>query len=156
MQMRHNNIQDYDIVIPAELLAQQKQTQQIFNIVMACVAGISLLVGGIGIMNIMLANVMERTTEIGLLRAVGATQQDIRLQFLAESFTISVLGGLLGVVFGLVLSEIIGFYSGWAVSWSLLAIVLSLGICLVVGVGFGVFPAIKASKLNPIEALHSD
>jgi putative ABC transport system permease protein len=123
---------------------------------MACVAGISLLVGGIGIMNIMLANVMERTTEIGLLRAVGATQQDIRLQFLAESFTISVLGGLLGVVFGLVLSEIIGFYSGWAVSWSLLAIVLSLGIWLVVGVGFGVFPAIKASKLNPIEALHSD
>ena len=123
---------------------------------MACVAGISLLVGGIGIMNIMLANVMERTTEIGLLRAVGATQQDIRLQFLAESFTISVLGGLLGVVFGLVLSEIIGFYSGWAVSWSLVAIILSLGICLLVGVGFGVFPAIKASKLNPIEALHSD
>lgn len=156
MQMRHNNMQDYDIVIPAELLAQQKQTQQIFNIVMACVAGISLLVGGIGIMNIMLANVMERTTEIGLLRAVGATQQDIRLQFLAESFTISVLGGLLGVVFGLVLSEIIGFYSGWAVSWSLVAIILSLGICLLVGVGFGVFPAIKASKLNPIEALHSD
>jgi putative ABC transport system permease protein len=156
MQMRHNNIQDYDIVIPAELLAQQKQTQQIFNIVMACVAGISLLVGGIGIMNIMLANVMERTTEIGLLRAVGATQQDIRLQFLAESFTISVLGGLLGIVFGLALSEIIGFYSEWAVSWSPMAIILSLSICLLVGVGFGVFPAIKASKLNPIEALHSD
>jgi putative ABC transport system permease protein len=123
---------------------------------MACVAGISLLVGGIGIMNIMLANVMERTTEIGLLRAVGATQQDIRLQFLAESFTISVLGGLLGIVFGLALSEVIGFYSDWAVSWSLMAIVLSLSICLFVGVGFGVFPAIKASKLNPIEALHSD
>ena len=156
MQMRHNNIQDYDVVIPAELLAQQKQTQQIFNIVMACVAGISLLVGGIGIMNIMLANVMERTTEIGLLRAVGATQQDIRLQFLAESFTISVLGGILGIVFGLALSEIIGFYSDWAVSWSLTAILLSLSICLLVGVGFGVFPAIKASKLNPIEALHSD
>ncbi len=156
MQMRHNAVQDYDIVIPAELLAQQKQTQQIFNIVMACVAGISLLVGGIGIMNIMLANVLERTTEIGLLRAVGATQQDIRLQFLAESFTISVLGGLLGIVFGLALSEIIGFYSQWAVSWSLTAIILSLSICMIVGVGFGVFPAIKASKLNPIEALHSD
>ncbi len=153
---RHNNIDVYDLIIPAELLAQQKQTQQIFNIVMACVAGISLLVGGIGIMNIMLANVMERTTEIGLLRAVGATQQDIRLQFLAESFTISILGGLLGVVFGLVLSEIIGFYSDWAVSWSLTAIGLSLSICMVVGVGFGVFPAIKASQLNPIEALHSD
>lgn len=156
MSVRHNNVEVYDIIIPAELLAQQKQTQQIFNIVMACVAGISLLVGGIGIMNIMLANVMERTTEIGLLRAVGATQRDIRLQFLAESFTISLLGGVLGVVFGLVLSEVIGFYSEWAVSWSITAIGLSLTICMLVGVGFGVFPAIKASKLNPIEALHGD
>lgn len=156
IKMRHGGLDDYELVIPAALLEQQKQTQQIFNIVMACVAGISLLVGGIGIMNIMLANVMERTKEIGLLRAVGATQNDIRQQFIAESFTISVLGGLLGIVFGLVLSEVIGFYSGWAVSWSLTAIVLSLSICMIVGVGFGVFPAIKASKLNPIDALHSD
>jgi putative ABC transport system permease protein len=156
MHLRHGGVKDYELIIPAALLAQQKQTQQIFNIVMACVAGISLLVGGIGIMNIMLANVMERTTEIGLLRAIGATQKDIKLQFLAESFTISILGGLLGVFFGLMLSEIIGFYSGWAVSWSIPAIFLSLSICIIVGVGFGVFPAIKASKLNPIEALHSD
>lgn len=156
IKMRHGGIDDYQLIIPAALLEQQKKTQQIFNIVMACVAGISLLVGGIGIMNIMLANVMERTKEIGLLRAVGATQDDIRQQFIAESFTISVMGGLLGIVFGLVLSEIIGFYSGWAVSWSVTAIVLSLSICMFVGVGFGVFPAIKASKLNPIDALHSD
>jgi putative ABC transport system permease protein len=156
MKMRHGGIDDYELIIPAALLKQQKQTQDIFNIVMACVAGISLLVGGIGIMNIMLANVMERTKEIGLLRAVGATQKDIKLQFLAESFSISVIGGLSGVLFGLALSEIIGFYSGWAVSWSLTAIVLSLSICMIVGVGFGVFPAIKASKLNPIEALHND
>lgn len=156
MALRHSGVQDYRLVIPAALLAQQKQTQNIFNIVMACVAGISLLVGGIGIMNIMLANVLERTKEIGLLRAVGARQKDIKLQFLAESFTISVLGGLLGVVFGLLLSEIIGFYSQWAVSWSIAAILLSLSICMIVGVGFGVFPAIKASRLNPIEALHSD
>ena len=155
-KLRHGEAEDYQMVIPAALLAQQKQTQQIFNIVMACVAGISLLVGGIGIMKIMLANVLERTKEIGLLRAVGATRQNIKMQFIAESFTISVLGGLLGVFFGLVLSEIIGFYSGWAVSWSMLAIFLSLGICLAVGVGFGVFPAIKASQLSPIEALHSD
>ncbi|MFT7506550.1 MAG: putative ABC transport system permease protein, partial [Gammaproteobacteria bacterium] len=156
IKMRHGGLDDYQLIIPAALLEQQKQTQQIFNIVMACVAGISLLVGGIGIMNIMLANVMERTKEIGLLRAVGATQDDIRQQFIAESFTISVMGGLLGIVFGLALSEIIGFYSGWAVSWSLTAISLSLSICMFVGVGFGVFPAIKASKLNPIDALHSD
>ncbi|MBF7073055.1 ABC transporter permease [Glaciecola sp. MH2013] len=156
MQLRHGGVDDYELIIPAALLEQQKQTQQIFNIVMACVAGISLLVGGIGIMNIMLANVMERTKEIGLLRAVGATQQDIKEQFLAESFAISVLGGMLGIVFGLILSEIIGTYSGWAVSWSIPAIFLSLSICMIVGVGFGVFPAIKASKLNPIDALHSD
>ncbi|MBC3767377.1 ABC transporter permease [Neptunicella marina] len=155
-KLRHGEAEDYQLIVPAALLAQQKQTQQIFNIVMACVAGISLLVGGIGIMNIMLANVLERTKEIGLLRAVGATQRDIKMQFIAESFTISVLGGLLGILFGLILSEVIGFYSGWAVSWSIVAIVLSLSICMAVGVGFGVFPAIKASKLNPIEALHSD
>ena len=155
-KLRHGEVQDYDLIVPAALLAQQKQTQQIFNIVMACVAGISLLVGGIGIMNIMLANVLERTKEIGLLRAVGATQKNIKMQFIAESFTISVIGGLLGIVFGLVLSEIIGFYSGWAVSWSLLAIILSLTICMAVGIGFGVYPAIKASQLNPIDALHSD
>lgn len=156
LAQRHGGLEDYTLIIPVELLAQQENTQRIFNIVMACVAGISLLVGGIGIMNIMLANVLERTKEIGLLRAVGATQQDIKLQFIAESFVISVVGGMLGIVFGLVLSEIIGFYSEWAVSWSLTAIVLSVSICLLVGVGFGVFPAIKASKLNPIDALHSD
>ena len=155
-ELRHGEAQDYNLIIPAALLAQQKQTQQIFNIVMACVAGISLLVGGIGIMNIMLANVLERTKEIGLLRAIGATRKNIRMQFIAESFTISVLGGLLGIFFGLVLSEIIGFYSGWAVSWSIVAIVLSLSICMAVGIGFGVYPAIKASQLNPIDALHSD
>ncbi|WP_133471347.1 ABC transporter permease [Paraglaciecola marina] len=155
-ELRHGGADDYQLVIPAALLAQQKQTQQIFNIVMACVAGISLLVGGIGIMNIMLANVLERTKEIGLLRAIGATQKNIKMQFIAESFSISVLGGLLGVAFGLILSEIIGFYSGWSVSWSITAIFLSLGICLLVGIGFGVYPAIKASQLNPIDALHSD
>ncbi len=156
LKMRHGGLDDYQLIIPAALLEQQKKTQQIFNIVMACVAGISLLVGGIGIMNIMLANVMERTKEIGLLRAVGATQDDIRQQFIAESFTISVVGGLLGILFGLILSEVIGYYSGWAVSWSGIAVLLSLSICMIVGVGFGVFPAIKASKLNPIDALHSD
>ena len=137
MQRRHNKIDDYNIIVPAALLAQQKQTQQIFNIVMSCVAGISLLVGGIGIMNIMLATVLERTKEIGLLRAIGATQKDIRQQFMAESFTISIMGGLLGIVFGIFLSELISLYSQWAVSWSISAIILSFSICSLVGVVFG-------------------
>ena len=153
---RHNKVDDYTLVIPAALLAQQKQTQQIFNIVMSCVAGISLLVGGIGIMNIMLATVLERTKEIGLLRAIGATQKDIQLQFISESFTISILGGILGVFFGILLSELISIYSQWAVSWSLTAIILSFSICAMVGLTFGVYPAIKASKLDPIDALQSD
>lgn len=153
---RHSDIDDYRLTIPAALLAQQKQTQAIFNMVMSCVAGISLLVGGIGIMNIMLATVLERTKEIGLLRAIGATRKNIQVQFITESFTISILGGLLGVVFGILLSEIIAFYSNWAVSWSLSAIILSFSICALVGLTFGVYPAIKASKLDPIEALQSD
>ena len=153
---RHNDVDDYKLIIPAALLAQQKKTQNIFNIVMSCVAGISLLVGGIGIMNIMLATVLERTKEIGLLRAVGATQKDIQIQFIAESFTISILGGILGIVFGILLSEIIAAYSEWAVSWSLGAIILSFSICSSIGLIFGVYPAVKASQLNPIDALQSD
>jgi len=153
---RHNNIDDFTLTVPAQLLAQQKQTQKIFNIIMSCVAGISLLVGGIGIMNIMLATVLERTKEIGLLRAVGATQKNIQRQFIAESFTISILGGIIGVVFGIILSELIALYSNWAVTWSLGAIVLSFSICALVGVVFGVYPAIKASELDPITALQSD
>jgi putative ABC transport system permease protein len=156
LDRRHNDVDDYNLIVPAALLAQQKQTQQIFNIVMSCVAGISLLVGGIGIMNIMLATVLERTKEIGLLRAVGATQKDIKLQFIAESFTISIMGGILGVVFGILLSELIALYSQWSVSWSISAIVLSFSICAIVGLTFGVYPAIKASKLDPIDALQSD
>jgi putative ABC transport system permease protein len=104
----------------------------------------------------MLATVLERTKEIGLLRAIGATQKDIQLQFMSESFTISIMGGVLGIVFGLILSELIAIYSEWSVSWSLNAIVLSFSICAMVGLVFGVYPAIKASKLNPIEALQSD
>lgn len=156
LDRRHNDVDDYNLIVPAALLAQQKQTQQIFNIVMSCVAGISLLVGGIGIMNIMLATVLERTKEIGLLRAIGATQKDIQLQFISESFTISIMGGILGVIFGLILSELIALYSQWSVSWSMGAIVLSFSICAMVGLIFGVYPAIKASKLNPIDALQSD
>ncbi|MGL6161417.1 ABC transporter permease [Microbulbifer sp.] len=156
LNRRHNKVKDFTVVVPAALMAQKMETQAIFNIVMSCVAGISLLVGGIGIMNIMLATVLERTSEIGLLRAVGATRRDIRTQYLIESFTIAVLGGLLGILFGVLLSEVIALYAGWAVSWSLRAILLSFSVCAAIGLLFGVYPAIKASRLNPIDALQSD
>ncbi|WP_341501613.1 ABC transporter permease [Gallaecimonas sp. GXIMD4217] len=156
LDRRHGGVDDYRILVPAQLLAQQAQTQQIFNIVMSCVAGISLLVGGIGIMNIMLATVLERTKEIGLLRAVGARRQDVVAQFMAESFVIACLGGVLGILFGLGLSELIALYSDWTVAWSFWAIALSVTICALIGLLFGVYPAIKASRLDPIQALQSD
>ena len=104
MSRRHGKADDFELVVPAALLDQQRKTQRIFTIVMSCIAGISLLVGGIGIMNIMLATVLERTREIGLLRSVGAKRKDIRQQFLVESITISGLGAMLGIVFGFALA----------------------------------------------------
>lgn len=153
---RHGGERDYDIVVPADLLAQHQKTQQIFNIVMACVAGISLLVGGIGIMNIMLATIMERTGEIGLLRALGARRKDIARQFLIESIAISATGGIIGIGVGLLLAMVISIAAGWPVAWSPFAIILALGVCMTIGVGFGLYPAKKAAKLDPIVALQRD
>ena len=153
---RHGGEKDYDIVVPADLLAQHQKTQQIFNIVMACVAGIALLVGGIGIMNIMLATIMERTGEIGLLRALGARRKDIARQFLIESIVISATGGVIGIGVGLLLAFVISSAAGWPVAWSPFAIVLALGVCMTIGVGFGLYPAKKAAKLDPIVALQRD
>nr|WP_261925104.1 ABC transporter permease [Shewanella sp. NFH-SH190041] len=153
---RHGGETDFSLVVPADLLAQHQQTQNIFNIVMACVAGISLLVGGIGIMNIMLATVLERTGEIGLLRALGARQRDIARQFLIESMVISVTGGVVGIGFGLLLAWVIAIVAGWPVAWSGFAILLSLAMCMAVGIGFGFYPARKAARLDPISALQRD
>ncbi|MCP4712659.1 MAG: FtsX-like permease family protein, partial [Planctomycetes bacterium] len=123
---------------------------------MACIAGISLLVGGIGIMNIMLATVLERTQEIGLRRAVGARQQDIKRQFLLETFVISAVGGLIGILFGLTLSIAISAFTGWPVGWSMSAVLVSVGVCAVIGLVSGLYPAIQASRLDPIVALRRD
>lgn len=153
---RHGQEQDYTIVVPAELLNQHEQTQRIFNIIMSCVAGISLLVGGIGIMNIMLATVLERTNEIGLLRAVGATQKNIRDQFIVESVTISGIGGLFGIVLGFALAASISLFAGWPVAWSLSAVLIAVIFCTATGLIFGIYPAIKASQLDPITALQRD
>ncbi|WP_144395256.1 ABC transporter permease [Pleionea sediminis] len=156
LSKRHAEIDDFSLIIPSALLEQQNQTQRIFTIVMSCVAGISLLVGGIGIMNIMLATVLERTKEIGLFRAVGARKTDIVIQFVIESFVIAALGGVLGIALGFALAFVIASYANWAVASSLFAVVLAVGVCAVIGVGFGLYPAIKASKLDPIEALQRD
>ena len=114
------------------------------------------MAAGIGIMNIMLATVLERTREIGVRRAIGATQRDIKRQFIFESFAISALGGILGIVFGISLSLIISTFAGWPVGWSIYAILLSVGVCAFIGLVFGIYPAIQASKLDPIEALRHD
>ena len=149
----HGGAADYEIVVPERLLAQSQRTQRLFNVVMGAIAGISLLVGGIGIMNIMLATVLERTREIGVRRAVGARRADIRFQFVAEAFALSVTGGLAGIVMGLVISRVVAAYAGWptVVTWT--SLVLSTGVSAIVGLASGIYPAVRAARLHPIDAL---
>ena len=156
LSRRHGEQNDYEVTVPARLLAQHQQTQRIFTIVMSAVAGISLLVGGIGIMNIMLASVLERKSEIGLLRAVGAREVDIVRQFLVEATVIALIGAGIGVLLGIVLAYTIAAFAGWAVAWSLIVIVLAVLVCVGIAVGFGVYPALSAARLDPVQALQSE
>ena len=149
----HGGADDTEIVIPEALLEQSRQTQRIFSIVMGSIAGISLLVGGIGIMNIMLASVMERTREIGIRRAIGARKADIRAQFVIESFTISVIGGLSGIIIGIALAKIVAAYAGWPTVITFGSLFLSTAVSVTVGLVSGIYPAARAAELNPIEAL---
>ena len=149
----HGGEDDYELVVPEALLEQSRKTQRMFNIVMGAIAGISLLVGGIGIANIMLATVFERTREIGVRRAVGARKVDIRTLFLVESFAISIFGGLLGVVLGLVISKVVAASAGWSTVVTLWSVVLAFGVSMAVGIGSGLYPAIRAAELDPIDAL---
>ena len=149
----HHKVQDFTVTIPAALLAQQQHTQTIFTYVMVAIAAISLLVGGIGIMNIVLATVLERTREIGIRRATGARRRDIVRQFLTESVFISVSGGLLGVGFGFFLSWLIAQVAGWNTIVTMLSVFIAFGVSVAVGVIFGIYPALKAAQVNPIEAL---
>lgn len=149
----HAGAGDFEVVVPEALLEQSRRTQRLFNIVMGCIAGISLLVGGIGIMNIMLATVLERTREIGVRRAVGARQQDIRTQFVVESFSISLIGGLSGIVMGLAIAKGVAMWAGWPTVVTLASILLSTGVSVGVGLASGIYPAMRAATLDPIEAL---
>jgi len=153
LNQTHHEVQDYSVTIPAALLAQQKRTQTIFTYVMVAIAAISLLVGGIGIMNIVLATVMERTREIGVRRSVGARRFDIVRQFLTESVLISMGGGLLGIAFGFFLAWLIARTAEWKTIVTTASVVIAFGVSVFVGVVFGIYPAVKASRINPIDAL---
>jgi putative ABC transport system permease protein len=149
----HHNVQDFTVTIPAALLAQQQRTQTIFTYVMVAIAAISLLVGGIGIMNIVLATVLERTREIGIRRSIGARRFDIVRQFLTESVLISVGGGLLGIAFGFFLAWLIARTAEWKTIVTTASVVIAFSVSVLVGVVFGIYPAVKASRINPIDAL---
>jgi putative ABC transport system permease protein len=149
----HHETQDFTVTIPAALLAQQQRTQQIFTYVMVAIAAISLLVGGIGIMNIVLATVLERTREIGIRRSVGARRFDILRQFLTESVVISVGGGILGVAFGYLLAWFIARTAQWTTIVTTVSVLVAFGVSVAVGILFGAYPAVKAARIDPIDAL---
>ena len=155
LKKNHKN-NDYEIIVPLELLQQAKETKRIFNIVLGAIAGISLLVGGIGIMNIMLASVTERTREIGIRRALGAQKRHIVLQFLVETVVLSSLGGLIGVALGLLAPFLVTRFFGLTTIVLPEFIALSFGISGLVGVLFGIYPAVRAAGMDPIEALRHE
>ena len=150
---RHQGVKDFEITVPELLLKQQQRTKDIFNIVLGAIASISLVVGGIGIMNIMFASVMERIKEIGTRMAIGAKKMDIVVQFLSEAILISVSGGFIGVFLGVVLSRLINEIAGILTIVSPFSVIIAFGVSAAVGVIFGYSPAKRASERDPIESL---
>jgi len=150
---RHNSVVDFEITVPELLLKQEQRTKTIFNVVLGAIASISLVVGGIGIMNIMLASVLERIREIGVRRAVGATERDILLQFLSEAVLISVTGGVSGIVVGAALSAGIERVTGIATGVSWLSVVVAFAVSITVGIAFGIVPAYRAARADPVVCL---
>ena len=153
MLRRHNQVKDYEITIPEMLLKQEQRTKDIFNIVLGAIASIALIVGGIGIMNIMFASVMERIKEIGTRMAIGAKKSDIVVQFLSEAVLISVTGGLIGVVFGIILAEAIERIFDIHTIVTLSSVLIAFLVSASVGIAFGYSPAKRASEKDPIESL---
>jgi len=154
--LRQTGGEGFLVVVPREILRQKERTQRIFNVVTGAIAAISLLVGGIGIMNIMLASVAERTGEVGVRRAVGATERDIAAQFLTESSLLTGAGGTLGALLGVAGSFVIQRFAGWPTALSPLLLLAALAMALAVGIGFGLYPAREAARLPPMEALRRE
>ena len=150
---RHNGVVDFEITVPELLLKQEQRTKNIFNIVLGAIASISLVVGGIGIMNIMLASVLERIREIGVRRAVGATQRDILFQFLSEAVLISVAGGVAGILIGMGLSIGIERFAGIQTMVSAVSVLVAFGVSISVGIAFGIVPAYRAARQDPVVCL---
>jgi putative ABC transport system permease protein len=153
LKRRHSGVDDFEVIVPLEVLEQSKKAVEIFNLVMVLIAGLSLIVGGIGIMNIMLATVTERTREIGLRRAIGATEKLILFQFVAEATVISVIGGLIGIMCGLFISYGVSAYTGWSTYTTGGSVLLSFSFSVFTGIFFGYYPAYVASTKNIIDAL---
>ncbi|MBF0230676.1 MAG: FtsX-like permease family protein [Desulfamplus sp.] len=156
MEVAHNQIDDYQIIVPMELLKQSQKIQRTFTLVLSAIASISLFVGGIGIMNIMLAIVSERTKEIGIRRAVGATKNDIIFQFLTESIILTSIGGLAGILLGAVSSKLLSVVAQWQTIITLFSVFLPLLMSVLIGVFFGLYPAYKAAKMEPVFALRHE
>ncbi len=150
---RHNNVEDFEVIVPELLLKQEQRAKDIFNIVLGAIAGISLLVGGIGIMNIMLASVMERTREIGIRLAIGAKKTDVVFQFLSESVFISITGGIIGVFLGIAISRLIMQFTDILTIVSVSSVLISFIVSVSIGIIFGYMPAKKAAQKDPVTSL---
>ncbi len=153
---RFHKKNDYEIIVPLDKIKEARETQRIFTIVLASIAAISLLVGGIGIMNIMLASVSERTREIGIRRALGARKLDIVWQFLSETLMLTLLGGLLGIIVGSIIPFAVSHFSNMPTAITLSSLVLAFGISAAVGITFGMYPAYRAANMDPIESLRHE
>jgi len=152
----HGGVEDFQVIVPQELLIQAQKTQRIFNIILGCIAGISLLVGGIGIMNTMLASVAERTREIGIRRALGAGEKHIVLQFLCEAIVLTTIGGCIGIILGAGSAIIISKVAGWKTVLTVWSLVVSIVMAGGVGLVSGLYPAVKAARLEPVRALRHE
>jgi putative ABC transport system permease protein len=156
LMKRNHQKKDYEVIVPLELLREAERTKHIFNVVLGSIAAISLLVGGIGIMNIMLATVTERTREVGIRRALGARRRDVVFQFLVEAVLLSGAGGVFGVALGITVPLLVTWFAGMKTIITPWSPLLAFSISAIVGIVFGLYPALRAAQMDPVEALRHE